>query len=122
VAQVSAGEFGSGDRATIDAAIRQAELLCRYEFSVFVGEAEGDSRDFATSLHNSLVAPARSIMIMVDPTARVLEVVTGGQVRRTLSDREVELAALQMQSAFVADDYVGGLTSGIAMLAEHAKS
>ena len=119
---MSAGEFGSGDRATIDAAIRQAELLCRYEFSVFVGEAEGDSRDFATSLHNSLVAPARSIMIMVDPTARVLEVVTGGQVRRTLSDREVELAALQMQSAFVADDYVGGLTSGIAMLAEHAKS
>jgi hypothetical protein len=119
---VSAGEFGSGDRATIDAAIRQAELLCRYEFSVFVGEVEGDSRDFATSLHNSLVAPARSIMIMVDPTARVLEVVTGGQVRRTLSDREVELAALQMQTAFVADDYVGGLTSGIAMLAEHAKS
>jgi hypothetical protein len=119
---VSAGEFGSSDRATIDAAIRQAELLCRFEFSVFVGDAEGHSRDFATSLHNSLVAPARSIMIMVDPSARVLEVVTGGQVRRTLTDREVELAALQMQTAFAANDYVGGLTSGIAMLAEHAKS
>ena len=119
---MSAGEFSSGDRQTIGSAITQAEMLCRYEFSVFVGEHEGDSRDFATSLHNSLVAPARSIMIMVDPAARVLEIVTGGQVRRTLSDREVELAALQMQTAFAADDYVAGITSGIAMLAEHAKN
>lgn len=118
---MSAGEFSSADRLAIDHAIRQAELLCRFEFSVFVGESEGDTRDFATSLHNSLVAPARSVMIMVDPNARALEVVTGGEVRRTLSDREVELAALQMQSSFAADDYVNGLTSGIAMLAEHAK-
>ena len=122
MAQVSAGAFDSSERQSIDAAIRQAELLCRFEFSVFVGDADGEPRDFATSLHNSLVAPARSIMIMVDPQARALEVVTGAQVRRTLSDREVELAALQMQTSFAADDYVGGLTSGIAMLAEHAKS
>ena len=119
---MSGGDFNNADRQAIGAAIHQAELLTRFEFSVFVGEAEGDSRDFATSLHNSLVAPTRSIMIMVDPTARVLEVVTGGQVRRTLTDREVELAALQMQTAFAADDYVGGLTSGIAMLAEHART
>ena len=119
---MSAGDFNSADRLAIDNAIRQAELLCRFEFSVFVGESEGETRHFATSLHNSLVAPARSVMIMVDPTARAIEVVTGGEVRRTLSDREVELAALQMQTAFAADDYVGGLTSGIAMLAEHAKN
>lgn len=119
---MSAGEFSNADRQAIGAAIHQAELLSRYEFSVFVGASEGDPRDFATSLHNSLVAPARSIMIMVDPDARALEVVTGGQVRRTLSDREVELAALQMQTSFAEGDYVAGLANGISMLAEHART
>jgi uncharacterized membrane protein YgcG len=91
------------------------------EFSLFVGSAEGDPRAFATQLHNSLVAPARSILIMVDPRARALEIVTGGYVRRTLTDKEVELTALHMQSSFTEGDLVGGLKRGIAMLAEHAR-
>ena len=43
------------------------------------------------------------------------------EVRRHLTDREVELAVLQLQSDFAAGDFVGGLTRGIAMLAEHAR-
>lgn len=122
MAQVPGGElFSSTERFTLDDTIRKAEQLCRVEFSVFVGAAEGEPRAFATSLHNSLVAPARSILIMVDPIARALEIVTGGYVRRTLSDAEVELAVLQMQSAFAAGDLVGGLKRGIMMLAEHAR-
>ncbi|MBC9734718.1 DUF5130 family protein [Nocardioides sp. zg-578] len=109
------------ERARLDEAIRAAERLSRVEFSVFIGTAEGDPRSFATQLHNSLVAPSRSILVMVDPVARALEIVTGGWVRRTLTDRQVELAALQMRSAFAADDLVGGLVRGIHMLAEHAR-
>jgi len=119
---VAAGDFSPADRYAIDEAIRRAEQLCRYEFSVFVGAAEGDARSFATQLHNSLVAPSRSILIMVDPTARALEIVTGGTVRRTLSDKEVELTAAQMQSSFAEGDLVGGLKRGIAMLADHARA
>ena len=37
---------------------------------------------------------------MVDPAARLLEIVTGADVRRDLTDAEVELAVLQMQSSF----------------------
>ncbi|MCW2798118.1 MAG: hypothetical protein JWM79_3615 [Nocardioides sp.] len=114
--------FSSSERFALDDAIRKAEQLCRFEFSVFVGNAEGDPRAFATRLHNSLVAPARSILIMVDPTAHVLEIVTGGYVRRTLTDRQVELVALHMQTAFAEGDLVGGLRRGIQMLAEHARS
>jgi uncharacterized membrane protein YgcG len=121
VAQVAAGDFSSAERYALDDAIRKAEQQCRVEFSLFVGSAEGDPHAFATQLHNSLVAPARSILIMVDPSARALEIVTGGYVRRTLSDKEVELTALQMQSSFAAGDLVGGLKHGIAMLAEHAR-
>jgi hypothetical protein len=119
---VPAGDpFSSAEHAALDATIRRAEQLCRMEFSIFVGNAEGEPRDFATSLHNTLVAPSRSILVMVDPTRRVLEIVTGNYVRRTLTDREVELAALHMQQDFAAGDLAGGLRRGIEMLAEHAR-
>jgi len=120
---VGAGDyFSSSERFALDEAIRKAEQLCRAEFSVFVGKATGEPREFATRLHNSLVAPSRSILIMVDPQQRALEVVTGGYVRRTLSDNEVELAVLAMQTAFAAGDLVGGLKRGILLLADHARS
>lgn len=120
---VAAGDpFRSADRVVLDETIRKAEQLARVEFSVFVGNAEGEPRQFAASLHASLVAPSRSVLIMVDPTRRLLEVVTGGYVRRTLTDNEVELAVAAMQSDFAADDLVGGLRRGIQMLAEHARA
>jgi len=120
---VAAGDpFSGAERAALDGAIRKAEQLSRAEFSVFVGKAEGEPRVFATQLHNSLVAPARSILIMVDPGMRVIEVVTGAYVRRTLSDNEVELAIIAMQTAFAEGDLVGGLRRGIALLADHARS
>lgn len=120
---MAAGDpFSAAERAALDAAIRKAEQLSRSEFSVFVGKAEGDARAFATRLHNSLVAPARSVLIMVDPSARAIEVVTGAHVRRTLSDSEVELAVIAMQTAFTEGDLVGGLRRGISLLADHARS
>ena len=116
------GEFNTSERFQIDEAIREAEQVSRFEFSVFVGRTEGEPRAFATQLHNSLVAPSRSILIMLDPAARALEIVTGGTVRRNLTDREVELTALQMQTSFAEGDLVGGLRRGIQMLAEHARA
>jgi uncharacterized membrane protein YgcG len=120
---VAAGDpLSDADRLALDNTIRRAEQSCRFEFSVYVGPADGeDTRAFATRLHNRLVAPPRSILIMVDPRRRVLEIVTGGEVRRHLTDREVELAVLDMQGCFTEGDLVGGLTRGIRMLAEHAR-
>ncbi|GAB2881883.1 DUF5130 family protein [Nocardioides pacificus] len=112
--------FTAAERRDIDQTIRKAEELSRCEFSVFVGTAEGDSHAFATRLHNTLAAPARSVLIMVDPTARALEIVTGAHVRRHLSDAETELAAQAMSSDFAQDELVGGLRRGIQMLAAHA--
>jgi uncharacterized membrane protein YgcG len=120
---VAAGDpFSAADRAALDAAIRKAEQLSRAEFSIFVGKAEGDPHAFATRLHNSLVAPARSILIMVDTSVRAIEVVTGAHVRRNLTDNEVQLAVVAMQTAFAVGDLVGGLRRGVAMLADHARS
>ncbi|CAN5415011.1 hypothetical protein BH11ACT8_BH11ACT8_32870 [soil metagenome] len=106
----------------LDVTIRKAEQLCRAEFSVFVGKAGDEPHAFATSLHNSLVAPSRSVLILVDPAQRALEVVTGAWVRRTLTDRQVELAVATMTRCFADDDLVGGLHRGITQLAEHARA
>ena len=118
---MAAGDFSDGDRYAIDKAIRAAEQSSRYEFSVFVGQADGDARLFAQRLHGAAVAPDRSVLVMVDPTAHLIEVVTGDVVRRSLTDAQVELAIVHMQSAFAEADLVGGLTRGIAQLAEHAR-
>src|SRR4051794_2472792 len=97
VAPVPGGDgFTASQRHQIDKAIRGAETVCRYEFSVYVGPAEGDPREFAERLHGALVAPDRSVLIMVDPVAHALEVVTGAEARRELEDHEVRLAVAEM--------------------------
>lgn len=120
--QVPAGDaFSASQRYEIDKAIRDAETVCRYEFSVYVGAAEGETGPFARRLHSALTAPERSVLVLVDPAARILEIVTGSEVRRDLEDGEVHLAALSMQAAFAAGDLVGGITQGLMQLAEHAR-
>lgn len=115
------GDLSARERAEIDKAIRGAELTSRFEFSVFIGSADGDTRTQARRLHASLVVPDRSVLLFVEPTERVIEVVTGAEVRRHLTDGEVELAILHMGSAFAEEDFVGGIVRGICMLAEHAR-
>jgi len=118
---VPAGDgFTPAERQQIDKAIRDAETVCRFEFSVYVGPGEGDPRQFAERLHAALVAPARSVLILVDPAARAVEVVPGEQVRPDLDDQEVRLALVEMQSQLVHDDLVGGIVRGINRLADHA--
>ena len=117
-----AREFTAAQRVSLDQAIRAAERVSRCEFSVFVGAAEGDPRQFAGRLHASLSTPARSVLLMVDPAARVIEVVTGSEVRRVLSDQEVALAVLEMRTDFAAGDLVRGLRRGVSMLAMSARA
>lgn len=114
--------FSAAQRVSLDQAIRAAERVSRVEFSVFVGTAEGEPRAFAERLHAALSTPARSVLVMVDPTARVVEVVTGADVRRVLSDQEVAFAVLEMRSEFAAGDLVRGLRRGIAMMAMSARA
>lgn len=116
------GEFNGAQQAEIDRAIRNAETVCRYEFSVYVGAAQGEVSSYARTLHAALANPARSVLLLVDPAARHLEVVTGATVRRTLSDEAVRLAAAGMQSSFSAGDVVGGIKHGVAQLADAARA
>jgi uncharacterized membrane protein YgcG len=122
-APVPAGEaFTPDQRRGIDKAIRAAQGSTGYAFSVYVGASEGEPRAFARQLHNRLAEPANSVLVLVDPSARALEIVTGARVRRDLDDAETGLVALSMQQSFAAGDLAGGITAGVYQLGEHASS
>ncbi|MCW2867552.1 MAG: hypothetical protein JWR20_1740 [Marmoricola sp.] len=118
---MAAGEFNAAQEAEIDRAIRGAETTCRFEFSVFVGTAQEESRTYARRLHTALSSPDRSVLILVDPSARQIEVVLGSVVRRSLTEDSVRLAVAGMQSAFAAGDLVGGIKHGVNQLANSAR-
>ena len=113
--------FSASQLNEIDRAIRGAETSSRFEFSVYVGASEGESLPFARRLHAALAAPDRSVLILVDPGARLIEVVTGSAVRRNLDDEAVGLAIAGMESAFSAGDLVGGIKHGVSQLAEASR-
>ena len=121
VAVARGEQLTSAERTELDRAIRAAEQASRAEFSVFIGHAGEEPRAHARLLHGSLTAPARSILILVDPSAHALEVVTGSDVRRRVTDQQVDLAILAMSSAFADGDLVDGLRRGLSMLAEAAR-
>lgn len=114
--------FSSAQRLEIDTAVRAAETDSRFEFSVYVGGTEGEPRAQAESLHSAMAAPAQSVLIMIDPVRRVLQIVTGEQVRRSLSDDAARLAVVTMQSALAEGDIVGAIKRGLSLLAESARA
>ncbi len=122
VEQVAASDLLTGqERSSLDRVIRRAEETSRFEFSVYLGPAEGaDTHAYATRLHNRLVVPARSVLILVDPERRAIEVVTGGEVRRIISDAEVSLAVAAMGDDLADGNYARGLERAIDLLAQHA--
>ncbi|MGH3319621.1 MAG: DUF5130 family protein [Streptosporangiaceae bacterium] len=118
-----AGDAFSDDQVhTIRRVLRTARAETGLRFSLHVGRAEGESRVYAQRLHAALGRDApTAVLIAVDPAARRLEIVTGGEAQRRLDDRTCALAAMSMTTAFSVGDLVGGIISGVSMLADHAR-
>ena len=118
----SGGEpFTDGQVREISRACSQASAESGLHYSVFVGPVEGEIRDHAERLHAALGAQAsRGVLVLVAPGDRQLEIVTGKESSRRLSDRACALAALSMTTAFSGGDLVGGIVTGLRMLSEAA--
>lgn len=101
----------------IDIAQRESGL----SFTAYVGPATGDLVAFARRVLAALPDPGQSVVVVVDPTQRRLEIVTGNVAARNLDDRSCALAAATMTSAFAAGDLSGGIGSGIVLLGEQAR-
>ena len=117
----------SGEAFT-DAQVREISRACStasqesgLHYSVYVGPVEGDIRDHAERLHAALGAWATNgVLVLVAPGDRQLEIVTGKESSRRLSDRSCALAALSMTTSFSGGDLVGGIVTGVRMLSESA--
>jgi uncharacterized membrane protein YgcG len=111
--------FSDGQVRELSRACSTASRETGLHFSVFIGAAEGDIRDHAERLHAALgPKSARSVLLLVSPQDRQLEVVTGKESARRLSDRACTLAALSMITSFAGGDIVGGVVTGLRMMAE----
>jgi uncharacterized membrane protein YgcG len=122
VAQVPSGEaFTNEQFRSIERVVETATGETGLGFSVYIGGADGDIRDAAERLHASIGAGAgNAVLVMVSPGDRLLEIVTGAESARRLSDRACALAALSMTTSFAGGDLVGGIVTGVRMLAEAA--
>jgi len=132
---VPAGELGSGyelgpdvvsplsetQRAALSQVVQRARSISGYCFGIYVGPLAA-GRATAIAQHAVLPDPTSAVLVAVDPTERLIEIVTGKAVAIDLDDRACQLATLAMRSCFAADDLVGGLRDGVNLLAEHARA
>ena len=123
VARVLATEgFSPRQKDEILRAIQLGRQNSGLNFSVYVGPAEGHPRAFARRRHAELGAEAPdAVLVLVDPTARALEIVTGSRARRWVDDRACALAAATMTTSFAAGNLAGGIIQGLQVLAEHSR-
>jgi Domain of unknown function (DUF5130) len=116
----AAGPFTTRQLLRLDEALRVADRQTGLTFSLYVGPLETPTREAAEKLHKQIEGSARAVLIAVSPNQRRLEIVTGNEARKRISDRDAKLAALSMAAAFAGGDLAGGVLSGIDQLASHA--
>lgn len=110
--------------ARLDETINVATHTTGLDFSIYLGDLGQDTRGRTEELHASIGEEAASdaVLIAVSPGQRVVEVVTGEEAHRRVSDRACKLAVMAMVASFKEGDLIGGLISALRMLTDQAGS
>jgi hypothetical protein len=114
------GPFSTRQLLRLDEALRLADQATGLTFSIYLGDLAEPIRESAEKLHSQIVNPQRAVLIAVSPSQRRLEIVTGDEARRRITDRDSKLAAFGMAGSFSGGDLIGGLMIGLDQLASHA--
>ena len=114
------GPFTTRQLLRLDEALRVSDQQTGLTFSVYIGDLEEPTREHAERLHLQLEGAARAVLVAVSPNQRVLEIITGSDARKRISDRDAKLAALSMAASFAGGDLAGGVLAGLDQLASHA--
>lgn len=113
--------FSPTQLARIDEALTLSSRESGLTFSVYVGALGEPHRAAAESLFDMLAGRAEDpVLLAVSPGQRVLHIVTGTESAGRLPNRACALAALGMRAAFSGGDLVGGIVTGLRMLADSA--
>ena len=110
----------------IDEMVRAAETANKQSglrFSVFIGLSEAEPPVYAERLLAAVGDDApQTVLILVDPANRQVEIVTGRIAAARLDDRACGLATLSMTSAFSGGEIVGGVVTGLRMLGDSVRT
>lgn len=112
--------FSPVQLSRLDEALTLASRETGLRFSIYVGDLGPRPAERGRELHGQLEASAESVLVTVSPEQRVVEVVTGSEARVRLPDRGAKLAVMSMVASFKESDLLGGLLSGLRMLADQA--
>ena len=104
----------------LDEALTLASRETGLRFSVYLGDLGSEPPARVAELHGQLEASGESVLVAVSPGQRIVEVLTGAEARVRLPDRGAKLAVMSMVASFREGDLVGGLLSGLRMLADQA--
>lgn len=110
------------DRRTVDRAVSDAEVQTGVQFCVYLGPAgEHDARARAESLFVEAGLHERpSVLLLVAPDKRQVEVVTAPPVRDRLPDEACARAIEEMTPLFADGRFADGLVTGLRRLADEA--
>jgi uncharacterized membrane protein YgcG len=110
--------FTARQLSRLDEALTLSSRETGLVFSVYVGALTAPTRAHAEALFERLQDD--SVLLAVSPGQRVLHIVTGPESAKRLPNRACALAALAMRASFANGDLVGGLVTGLRMLADSA--
>jgi hypothetical protein len=106
--------------ARLDEALTLASRETGLRFSIYIGDLGSDPTARVAELHDQLEDSEEAVLVAVSPGQRVVEVLSGAEARTRLPDRGAKLAVMSMVASFKEGDLVGGLLSGLRMLADQA--
>jgi hypothetical protein len=112
------GPFSARQLSRLDEALTLSSRETGLTFSVYVGEFKPPARAHAEALFEQL--DDGSVLVAVSPGQRLLHIVTGPDSAKRLPNRACALAALAMRASFASGDLVGGIVTGLRMLADAA--
>jgi hypothetical protein len=112
------GPFTARQLSRLDEALTLSSRETGLTFSVYVGEFKPPARAHAEALFERL--DDGSVLVAVSPAQRLLHIVTGPESAKRLPNRACALAALAMRASFANGDLVGGIVTGLRMLADAA--
>lgn len=104
----------------LDEALTLASRETGLRFSVYLGDLGDEPSARTTQLHGELEDAGEAVLVAVSPGQRVVEVLTGPEARVRLPDHGAKLAVMSMVASFKEGDVLGGLLSGLRMLADQA--
>jgi Domain of unknown function (DUF5130) len=110
--------FSPSQLTRLDEALTMASRESGLRFSVYLGDLGEAPSEHVAALHDQLEGSSEAVLVAVSPGQRVVEVLTGPEARVRLPDRSAKLAVMSMVASFKEGDLLGGLLSGLRMLAD----